>query len=340
MRQDAIMEQVFAQVSELLKSNPATRQRNLGIRTYKVLPLTPTAGIIEFVPNSVPLHDFLMPAHERYYPDDLAPAQARKLISEAQSSRPDQKLKAYRHVASHFHPVMRYFFMEKFHDPEDWFEKRLAYTKSSAATSILGHILGLGDRHGHNILLDEQTGDVIHIDLGVAFEMGRILPVPELIPFRLTRDSLDGMGVTKTEGVFRRCCEFTLEALRKEASSIVAILDVLRYDPLHSWSISPVRLAKLQDAQSIMQSAISDGGMGSTRSHIVVNEPSEADRALTVVKKKLSKTLSVTATVNDLINQATDERHLAALYSGMVLELSCPADTRMLTSVIGWAAYA
>jgi hypothetical protein len=37
---------------------------------------------------------------------------------------------------------------------------------------------------------------------------------------------------------------------------------------------------------------------------------------LTIVNKKLSKTLSVTATVNDLINQASDERNLAVLYSG------------------------
>lgn len=43
---------------------------------------------------------------------------------------------------------------------------------------------------------------------------------------------------------------------------------------------------------------------------------SEADRALTVVAKKLSKTLSVGATVNELIQQATDEKNLAVLYSG------------------------
>lgn len=43
---------------------------------------------------------------------------------------------------------------------------------------------------------------------------------------------------------------------------------------------------------------------------------SQADRALTVVAKKLSKTLSVGATVNELIQQATDEKNLAVLYSG------------------------
>lgn len=40
--------------------------------------------------------------------------------------------------------------------------------------------------------------------IGVAFEQGKILPTPETVPFRLTRDIVDGMGVTGTEGVFRR----------------------------------------------------------------------------------------------------------------------------------------
>ncbi len=162
---------------------------------------------------------------------------------------------------------------------------------------------------------------MVHIDLGVAFESGRVLPVPELVPFRLTRDIVDGMGTTKTEGVFRRCCEFTLDALREETYSIMTILDVLRYDPLYSWSISPVRVAKLQDprrdeAGDDAETEIDPKKKNTAAKNGIVNEPSEADRALEVVRKKLSKTLSVTATVNDLINQATDERNLAVLYSG------------------------
>jgi len=328
LRQDAIMEQVFAAVSSVLKLHRSTRQRNLGIRTYKVLPLTSVSGLIEFVPNTIPLHDYLMPAHERYHPKDYKGSQCRREISNVQTKSSEVRLATYKRVTDRFQPVMRYFFMENFTDPDDWFAKRTAYTRTTAAISILGHVLGLGDRHGHNILLDSKNGEVVHIDLGVAFESGRVLPVPELVPFRLTRDIVDGMGITKTEGVFRRCCEFTLDALREETYSIMTILDVLRYDPLYSWSISPVRVAKLQDTRR------DEGGAGSEEAadsevnkkrnagkNGVVNEPSEADRALEVVRKKLSKTLSVTATVNDLINQATDERNLAVLYSGMSYHL-------------------
>ncbi|KAL8942977.1 MAG: hypothetical protein Q9216_001333 [Gyalolechia sp. 2 TL-2023] len=318
LRQDSIMEQVFEQVSNLLGAQRATRQRNLGIRTYKVLPLTTTSGIIEFVQNTIPLHDYLMPAHQRHFPKDLRTTNCRKAIAEAQSQPAEKRIKVFRSVCNQFHPVLRYFFQERFENPDDWFDKRLAYTRSTAAISILGHILGLGDRHGHNILLDEKTGEVIHIDLGIAFEQGRVLPVPEVVPFRLTRDLVDGMGITGTEGVFRRCCEFTLEALRNESYSIMTILDVLRYDPLYNWSLSPLRLKKLQEAQTeapggdlINGEEDELGGRKKTE-----NEPGEADRALTVVKKKLSKSLSVTATVNELIQQATDERNLALLFAG------------------------
>ena len=330
LRQDAIMEQVFAAVSSLLKLHRATQQRNLGIRTYKVLPLTTTSGLIEFVPNTIPLHEFLMPAHERYFPKDLKGSQCRKEIFQAQSKTVENRVSVYRKVTDKFHPVMKYFFMEYFKDPDEWFAKRLAYTRSTAAISMLGHVLGLGDRHGHNILLDTKTGEAVHIDLGVAFEAGRILPVPELVPFRLTRDIVDGMGVTKTEGVFRRCCEFTLGALREEQYSIMTILDVLRYDPLYTWSISPLRLAKLQKARQNDEAAIDDSEQSEAETKKAkkrgndVNEPSEADRALEVVRKKLSKTLSVTATVNDLINTAMDEANLAVLYSGKSRETDLP----------------
>lgn len=157
---------------------------------------------------------------------------------------------------------------------------------------------------------------MVHIDLGIAFEQGRVLPVPEVVPFRLTRDVVDGMGITKTEGVFRRCCEFTLEALRNESYSIMTILDVLRYDPLYSWSLSPLRLKKMQDAQTEAPPVKGEGMDEEGAGRKGEGEPGEADRALTVVAKKLSRSLSVVATVNELIQQATDERNLALLFCG------------------------
>ncbi|KAJ4290197.1 Serine/threonine-protein kinase tel1 [Kalmusia sp. IMI 367209] len=331
LRQDAIMEQVFDQVSRLLKNHTATRLRNLGIRTYKVLPLSTRSGLMEFVQNTIPLHGWLMPAHERYYPHDYKPDRCRKDIGACQQDTLQNRVKVWQKVADNFHPVMRYFLLERFQDPDEWFERRLAYTRSTAAISILGHVLGLGDRHCHNILLDEKSGEVVHIDLGVSFEAGRVLPVPEVVPFRLTRDLVDAMGYTKTEGVFRRCCEFTMDTLREERESIMTLLNVLRYDPLVNWSVTATKAKRMQEQQDTNAQragtvgpsgtpAPSTGAVAEMEAQEVDKkkdeQAGEAGRALSVVEKKLSATLSTKATVNELIQQATDERNLAVLYMG------------------------
>ena len=44
----------------------------------------------------------------------------------------------------------------------------------------------------------------MHIDFGIAFEQGKALGTPEIIPFRLTRDIVDGFGPTGVNGTFKR----------------------------------------------------------------------------------------------------------------------------------------
>lgn len=275
---------------------------------------------------------YLETAHPAYYPKDWKQSKCREVVSTISAHTHEERTREYRRVCKSFHPVLRYFFLERFADPDDWFEKRLAYSRSTAAISILGHVLGLGDRHCHNILLDQGSGEVVHIDLGVAFEAGRVLPVPEVVPFRLTRDIVDAMGATGVEGVFRRCCELTLDTLRDERDSIMTILNVLRYDPLYSWSISPLKAKKMQEADEAAAAAADPANNGeeeeedeqqilrvASRKMAADDDDDavgEAGRALSVVERKLTKALSSAATVAELIQQATDERNLAVLYAG------------------------
>ncbi len=65
-----------------------------------------------------------------------------------------------------------------------WWAKQRAYTASLAVSSMVGYLVGLGDRHLDNMMLDLQTGEVVHIDFNVCFERGLKLRVPELVPFR------------------------------------------------------------------------------------------------------------------------------------------------------------
>ena len=53
---------------------------------------------------------------------------------------------------------------------------------------MVGYVLGLGDRHPSNLMLDRKSGKVLHIDFGDCFEVAMQRDkFPERVPFRLTR---------------------------------------------------------------------------------------------------------------------------------------------------------
>ncbi|KAK9470724.1 uncharacterized protein V1510DRAFT_431887 [Dipodascopsis tothii] len=348
LRQDAIMEQVFGQVNELFAKNSGTRQRGLHIRTYKVVPLGHTAGVIEFVEHTVALMDVLSDLHGRLNPGDYALNVCRRKMKDAQARTPADRVAVYADVAAHLAPVLSFFFLERFRTPRVWLRNRTAYTRATAAVSVVGNVLGLGDRHCNNILLDTATGEPVHIDLGVAFDQGKVLPIPERVPFRLTRDIVDGMGLSGTDGVFRRCCELSLDLLRAEADSIMTILDVLKYDPLYSWTISPLRKKRLQDdgdvdvepkktrlakrsqpsdpdtaVDPVPTPRLADGSddLVSLEQQLLekslsITGESGAEHALVTVRRKLATTWSSFQVVNELIRDATAVENLALLYCG------------------------
>ena len=74
---------------------------------------------------------------------------------------------------------------------------------SVAHNSMVGHVLCMGDRHTTNMLINSSTGELAQIDLGVAFELRKILPTPETNLFRLTSEINDGFERACVEGVFR-----------------------------------------------------------------------------------------------------------------------------------------
>ena len=46
--------------------------------------------------------------------------------------------------------------------------------------SMAGYILGLGDRHPSNLMLDRVSGRVVHIDFGDCFEITKQVPFTRL----------------------------------------------------------------------------------------------------------------------------------------------------------------
>ncbi|KAF8318674.1 hypothetical protein DL93DRAFT_2164855 [Clavulina sp. PMI_390] len=314
LRQDAVIKQVFELANQVLRKDPQTRRRKLCVRTYKVVPLTTQSGVLEFVPDSQPLQEWLAGAHKRFHKNDISLSDGQSRIREhqmkADRTQPDYPvaaLKVFREVRARFHPVMRHYFLEKCMVPSLWFHTRLAYSRSVATTSVVGHIVGLGDRHVSNILLDKSSGELVHIDLGIAFDQGNLLPLPERVPFRLTADIVDGLGMTGTEGVFRRCSEETLRVLRDRSEVVETVLQVFKHDPLHSWTANPFKLKRAQ-------SSLKPGESAADSADVIAGD--NADRAIRGVRHKLEKSLSVQYTVNELITSATDENNLCLIFGG------------------------
>ncbi|XP_043435185.1 serine-protein kinase ATM isoform X1 [Prionailurus bengalensis] len=330
LRQDAVMQQVFQMCNTLLQRNTETRKRKLTICTYKVVPLSQRSGVLEWCTGTVPIGEFLVNnengAHKRYRPKDFSALQCQKKMMDVQKKSFEEKYKTFTDICQNFQPVFRYFCMEKFLDPAVWFEKRLAYTRSVATSSIVGYILGLGDRHVQNILINEQSAELVHIDLGVAFEQGKILPTPETVPFRLTRDIVDGMGITGVEGVFRRCCEKTMEVMRSSQETLLTIVEVLLYDPLFDWTMNPLKALYLQqrpedDAELHSTPSADDQECRRGLGDIDQSLNKVAERVLMRLQEKLKgveegTVLSVRGQVNLLIQQAMDPKNLSRLFPG------------------------
>lgn len=350
LRGDAVMEQMFMIVNKLLQRDAQAAERNLLIRTYRIIPLSPFSGIMQFVDNTEQLKDVLVERtgkkgsrearrslHERYRPKDLRHSAVQKSCFKEYghpTRRDVVKLRKYLKLAwPKFQPVFRHFFIEQWPDPTQWFQHQLNYSRSVAVMSIVGFILGLGDRHLSNILMDVRTAEVVHIDFGIAFEQGKLLATPEQMPFRLTRDIVDGFGVAGVEGVFRRCCEITLRVMRHHKDVLLTVIDVLLHDPMFTWALTPEEVLKEQgprqgDSDDIFgENETSKSFPESAIDAVVrkvdrkVNGSRDAQRALYRVSEKLdglegTERLSVEAHVARLIDEARAFHVLSVVFPG------------------------
>ncbi|XP_017776533.1 PREDICTED: serine-protein kinase ATM [Nicrophorus vespilloides] len=315
LRQDAVMQQVFEMLNELLAGNKETF--NLRIRTYKILPLSQRSGVLEWVEDSMTIGEYLTGtknrpgAHKMYNPGDITPESCHNQLKSVQDMPSDRKLAVYNKICKQLRPVFHKFFETTFLYSTEWYEKRRAYTQSVATTSICGYILGLGDRHLNNILLDKKTAEVIHIDFGIAFEQGKALKTPETVPFRLTRDIVDGMGISGVDGCYTSSCEKTMSVLRNNVNTITAILEVLLYDPLYIWKITPYRVLNCQKE-------INDDAITSLETAPV---NLTAERALSRLRQKLlgiewGQFYTVEQQVARLIQEAKNPENLSKLFCG------------------------
>jgi ataxia telangiectasia mutated family protein len=349
IRQDAIMQQVFTYANELLRRRTVHSRANyshrkkgdtrclsktLKLLTYNVVPLSPKSGILEWVDNTQPFLDYLQDrgtrkrgAHSRYWEGEWSFQLCMEEMMKVSSAKHEEKRAVFDRICENFSPVFRYFFVEMFgHDLQAWHTAKMAYTRTCAVSSIVGHMLGIGDRHANNILVHQKTGELVHIDFGIVFEQGHLLPTPETVPFRLTRDIVDGMGPLGTEGTFIAAAEETTQILRENADTLLTILSGVVSDPQYEWRKGASKARARQEKEDETADLEVSKFPRIEVSH-VVDDPTDnlaTKHTIARIKEKLqgyeegtsSEQQSVEGQVQLLINCARDPDNLCAIWRG------------------------
>uniref|UniRef100_A0A5F8APF0 Serine/threonine-protein kinase ATR n=1 Tax=Macaca mulatta TaxID=9544 RepID=A0A5F8APF0_MACMU len=295
-------------VSKCLRKDAESRRRELHIRTYAVIPLNDECGIIEWVNNTAGLRPILTKLYKEkgVY---MTGKELRQCML-PKSAALSEKLKVFREFLLPRHPpIFHEWFLRTFPDPTSWYSSRSAYCRSTAVMSMVGYILGLGDRHGENILFDSLTGECVHVDFNCLFNKGETFEVPEIVPFRLTHNMVNGMGPMGTEGLFRRACEVTMRLMRDQREPLMSVLKTFLHDPLVEWS-KPVKghsKAPLNETGEVVNEK--------AKTHVLDIE----QRLQGVIKTRNRVTglpLSIEGHVHYLIQEATDENLLCQMYLG------------------------
>ncbi|CCD61569.1 Target of rapamycin homolog [Caenorhabditis elegans] len=324
-RQDERVMQLFGLVNTLLANNSETCRRNLTIQRYSIVALSKDSGLIGWVPNCDTLHTLVKEYREKKakIPLSIEHKTLQKLSLETEHLTLMQKLQLFESALSVTQGEdLRHVLWLKSPSSEVWFDRRTNYTRSVACMSMVGYILGLGDRHPSNLMLDRLTGKVVHIDFGDCFEVAMLREkFPERVPFRLTRMLINAMEVTGLDGVYNYTAERVLKMLRTNQESLLAVLEAFVYDPVINW--------RLVEGMKKDPKTRKDTGGRQNMAGAVLPSSSTTDSIMETIKRKLDGTefvhtdgstppepLQVTEQLAMLTEQATSPLNLCQSYIG------------------------
>ncbi|XP_064600499.1 DNA-dependent protein kinase catalytic subunit-like [Liolophura sinensis] len=255
LRQDQRIEQLFGIMNEVFDKDASCRHRKLHLTTYQVIPMTPRVGLIEWLDNTVPLKEFLFEAMTEqelnFYNSGHGPAMQHRKWTEAFGGQRLDEMYGYVYkkysrteTIKEFHmkegkvpwDLLRRAFQQMSTSPEAFHVLRCRCAVTHALISISQYMLGIGDRHLSNFMISLTTGRMIGIDFGHAFGSAtQFLPIPELMPFRLTRQLRNLMLPLEEKGLLESTMTHGLRALRQDSDLLLNTMDVFIKEPSLDW---------------------------------------------------------------------------------------------------------
>jgi len=143
-----------------------------------VIPLNEECGLIEWVPKTTGFRHILTALYGEIGLDGKKQREEVKNIYKEYNGTPT--VVVWEDIMNRLYPPVFYkWFLVQFPEPIAWFHARVAYARTAAVMSIVGYIVGLGDRHGENILFDATNGDAVHVDFNCLFFKGMTFENPK-----------------------------------------------------------------------------------------------------------------------------------------------------------------
>lgn len=247
LRQDQRIQHILGLMSKQLLLDKNCKQNHLKIETYQVIPLNQHCGLLSVVSNSTTMSEFLQDASQKLLVKSfhdflpLVKEQFRsfllcdtiftnwgKAYETAIIKRSRAELENELAAKEEMFPkdIIRRALMNSAMSLETYYILRKNFITSLSAMSIAHWLLGIGDRHLNNILIDLKTGRLIGIDFGVAFGEAVNLIVPELVPFRLTSHFVNVIEPMGVEGMIKKNMVHTLRCLRNYSDTILICLEM------------------------------------------------------------------------------------------------------------------
>ncbi|CAD5229780.1 unnamed protein product [Bursaphelenchus okinawaensis] len=306
LRKDMRFLELASMLNRKMQTSRYTRNRDYRIRTYHVIPLEETGGIIEWVPHMDTLNNCIRNGNCKNR--DLL-LKIRDSITKNRFKKQELHSIYMQKLIPLFQTEMGLYLRKTSLNPSAYYEKQRNYTVTTAAMSALGHIVGLGDRHLGNILVDGTNGDVMHVDFNLLFNSGEMLTVPEIVPFRLTRNVVDGFGPTGVEGRFRCAFERIIKFLKSEKPAILRVLKSFIYDPLIDWRID-------EDNDHSSYARRSSNNNISVQDRIELVRDRLDGYLHTTIQPKIGPINDERVLVSKLMEMAMDEESLSQMYFG------------------------
>ncbi|XP_075684227.1 DNA-dependent protein kinase catalytic subunit [Rhinoderma darwinii] len=264
LRQDQRIEQLFDIMNIVLSQDAACKQRYMQLKTYQVIPMTTRIGMIEWLENTCTLKDFILSTLTESEKTDYNGKHNPELHYRTWLDKKDKTGSPQQHIATYSkadrasavssfreretlipEDLLRRAFIKMSATPEAFLALRSHFARSHALLCISHWILGIGDRHLSNFMVNMETGGMIGIDFGHAFGTAtQFLPVPELMPFRLTRQIINLMLPLKETGLFDSVMVHALRAYRTNPDLLISTMDVFVKEPSLDWKNFEARQLK------------------------------------------------------------------------------------------------